>query len=117
MNPILREGELIGEGGLIERGGGLFDLVKTLTGYRFNTHYWYDTVKTGSMNLKIKNLSASNLSFIPPINKNLFSLENEKQVLIFKNDYLVMQSWVRIVFGKVGACHCCADKSINVIKT
>ena len=34
-------------------------------------------------NLKIKNLLASNWSFIPPINKNLFSQRNLKQVLIF----------------------------------
>ena len=55
------------------------------------------TIKPASKNLKIKNLLASNLSFIPPLNKNVFSLENEKQVLIFKNHHLVMQSWVRIL--------------------
>ena len=56
-----------------------------------------------------------NLSFKPLINKNPFSLENEKQVEIFKNHHLVMQSWLRVLFGKIGASHCCADKSINVI--
>ena len=60
-------------------------------------------------NLKIKNLLAYNLAFKPPINKNLFSPENEKQVLIFQNHIseMQLQSSARILFGELGTWHCC----------
>ena len=51
-----------------------------------------------------------------PINKNLFSLDKEEQVLIFKNHISEMhlQSCARILSGELGAWHCCANKSANL---
>ena len=67
-------------------------------------------------NLKIKNLLAYNLPFKLPINKNLFSPENEKQV-IFQNHIseMQLQSSARILFGELGTWHCCANKTANLL--
>ena len=51
------------------------------------------------------------------MNKNLFSVENEKQVLIFYNHIskMQLQNCARILFGELGAWHYCANKSANLM--
>ena len=47
----------------------------------------------------------------------MFSLENEKQVLIFENhiNEMQLQSCARILFGELGDRHCSANKSANLL--
>ena len=48
----------------------------------------------------------------------MFSQENEKKVLIFKMIFseMQLQSCARILFGELGAWHCCANKSANLLR-
>ena len=47
----------------------------------------------------------------------MFSLENEKQVLIFENhiNEMQLQSCARILVGELGGRHCSANKSANLL--